>query len=55
MEPVPGLNLSQPKFDLLDAAGRARLSARVHAGWLRRHAGGVDSPWSNQAALTTNV
>lgn len=33
MESVPGLDLSQPPFDLLDDAGRARLSARVDMGF----------------------
>ena len=33
MEAVPGLDLSQPPFDLLDAAGRRRLAARVDMGF----------------------
>ena len=36
MEPVPGLDLSQPPFDQLDDAGRARLSARVDMGFHAR-------------------
>ena len=36
MESVPGLDLSQPPFDLLDDAGRARLSARVDMGYHAR-------------------
>lgn len=37
MEPVPGLDLDQPPFDLLDASGRARLQASVDLGF---HAAG---------------
>lgn len=37
MDPVPGLDLSLPPFDLLDAAGRARLRASVDLGF---HAAG---------------
>ena len=33
MDPVPGLDLSVPPFDLLDAAGRARLLASVDMGF----------------------
>ena len=33
MDAVHGLDLSQPPFDLLDDAGRARLSARVDMGY----------------------
>src|SRR5690606_16047054 len=33
MEAVPGLDLSQPPFDLLDDAGRERLAARVDMGF----------------------
>lgn len=33
MDAVPGLDLSQPPFDLLDDAGRARLAARVDMGF----------------------
>ena len=33
MDAIPGLDLSQPPFDLLDAAGRARLAARVDMGF----------------------
>jgi len=33
MGSVPGLDLSQPPFDLLDATGRARLAARVDMGY----------------------
>ena len=33
MEAVPGLDLSQPPFDLLDQAGRQRLAARVDMGF----------------------
>ena len=33
MEAVPGLDLSQPPFDLLDAAARQRLAARVAMGF----------------------
>ena len=36
MDAVQGLDLSQPPFDLLDAAGRARLSARVDMGYHAR-------------------
>ncbi len=36
MESVPGLDLSHPPFDLLDNAGRARLSARVDMGFHAR-------------------
>ncbi len=36
MESVPGLDLSQPPFDLLDDAGRARISARVDMGFHAR-------------------
>ena len=33
MEAVPGLDLSQPPFDLLDQTGRQRLAARVDMGF----------------------
>ena len=33
MDPVPGLDLDQPPFDLLDASGRARLQASVDIGF----------------------
>ena len=33
MDAVPGLDLSQPPFDLLDEAARQRLAARV-TSWL---------------------
>ncbi|WP_159678136.1 DUF294 nucleotidyltransferase-like domain-containing protein [Luteimonas sp. 9C] len=33
MDPVPGLDLDQPPFDLLDAPGRARLQASVDIGF----------------------
>jgi len=33
MDAIPGLDLSQPPFDLLDAAGRARLTAQVDMGF----------------------
>lgn len=33
MDPVPGLDLDQPPFDLLDDAGRARLQAGVDLGF----------------------
>lgn len=33
MDPVPGLDLSQPPFDLLDDAGRGRLQASVDLGF----------------------
>ncbi|PJJ96672.1 cyclic nucleotide-binding protein [Lysobacteraceae bacterium NML91-0213] len=33
MDAVPGLDLDQPPFDLLDAAGRARLAASVDLGF----------------------
>lgn len=33
MDPVPGLDLDQPPFDLLDATGRARLQASVDIGF----------------------
>ncbi len=33
MESLPGLDLSQPPFDLLDEAGRQRLAARVDMGF----------------------
>ena len=33
MEPVPGLDLTQPPFDLLDDAGRARMQAGVDLGF----------------------
>ena len=33
MEAVPGLDLSQPPFDMLDDAGRARLQDRVDMGY----------------------
>ena len=36
MDAVHGLDLSQPPFDLLDDAGRARLSARVDMGYHAR-------------------
>ncbi len=36
MDAVPGLDLSQPPFDLLDDAGRARLAARVDMGFHAR-------------------
>ncbi|NZA26806.1 cyclic nucleotide-binding/CBS domain-containing protein [Luteimonas sp. SJ-92] len=38
MDSVPGLDLSQPPFDLLDDAGRARLQASVDLGF---HAAGT--------------
>jgi len=38
MDPVPGLDLSQPPFDLLDEAGRRRLQAGVDIGF---HPGGT--------------
>lgn len=38
MDSVPGLDLDQPPFDLLDDSGRARLQARVDVGF---HAGGT--------------
>ncbi|WP_158238390.1 MULTISPECIES: putative nucleotidyltransferase substrate binding domain-containing protein [Luteimonas] len=38
MDPVPGLDLSLPPFDLLDAAGRARLQASVDMAF---HAAGT--------------
>ena len=37
MDPVPGLDLSVPPFDLLDDSGRARLLASVDMGF---HAAG---------------
>ena len=39
MEAAPGLDLGQPPFDVLDDAGRARLSAHVDMGY---HARGED-------------
>ena len=36
MEAVPGLDLGQPPFDLLDDAGRARLAAQVDLGFHAR-------------------
>ena len=33
MDPVPGLDLSIPPFDLLDDVGRERLQARVDIGF----------------------
>ena len=33
MDAVPGLDLSQPPFDLLDEAARQRLAARVDMGF----------------------
>ena len=33
MEAVPGLDLDQPPFDMLDAAGRARVQACVDMGY----------------------
>ena len=36
MEAVPGLDLSQPPFDLLDQTGRQRLAARVDMGFHQR-------------------
>ncbi len=48
MEPVPGLDLSLPPFDLLDDAGRARLAASVdlafHRGGDLLIEGGKPSP-----------
>ena len=38
MDPVPGLDLDQPPFDLLDEAGRQRLQAGVDIGF---HPGGT--------------
>ena len=38
MDPVPGLDLSLPPFDLLDDAGRRRLQASVDIGF---HPGGT--------------
>lgn len=38
MDPVPGLDLSLPPFDLLDEAGRRRLQAGVDIGF---HPGGI--------------
>lgn len=47
MEPVPGLDLDQPPFDLLDAPGRARLQAGVDIGF---HAAGTTLIEAGQAS-----
>ena len=47
MDPVPGLDLGQPPFDLLDDAGRARLQASVDIGY---HAAGTTLIEAGQAS-----
>jgi CBS domain-containing protein len=47
MDPVPGLDLSLPPFDLLDEAGRRRLQASVDIGF---HPGGTTLIEAGQAS-----
>ncbi|NYZ63270.1 putative nucleotidyltransferase substrate binding domain-containing protein [Luteimonas deserti] len=52
MDPVPGLDLALPPFDLLDDAGRERLQASVDIGF---HAAGTTLITAGQASAHVHV